>query len=101
MICFSLLHRTQHTGIFRNSLYSKTLVGWGLGFGVWGSGFGVWAAASGLIAHFMTRDLRSMAYSCALGGFILYAAGRILVYADRKERKPDSGQVVHRSKDLV
>ncbi len=76
------------------------------GFHVMMAGFTVIAVCAmfcgiGLIAHFMTRDLRSMAYSCALGGFILYAAGRILVYADRKERKPESGQVVHRSKDLV
>ncbi len=55
----------------------------------------------GVISHFMTHTLRSTTYLCAVGGFILYAIGRILVYVDQKKQKPESKRILNRSKDAV
>lgn len=67
------------------------------GFPVMMAGFSVVALCAaffgiGVAAHFMTHQLRSVTYFCALGGLVVYAAGRILIIVEKRMRNRASEQ---------
>jgi hypothetical protein len=65
------------------------------GFHVMMTGFAIIAACAiyfffSVMNHHLTLGLKNGIFSCAFGGLIIYATGRILVFLETKRQKTES-----------
>ncbi len=74
------------------------------GFQIMMTGFAVVAGcallyAACIITHCAIHNLRKITYSCALGGLVVYAVGRAVMYAQQRKEKKSEARSGNGNKD--